>query len=106
MYVDLSRSMKRLMDGHCMYYDFCYDGLFQTYLPIPLVLLTNEQGEQAVHIAPEAFEVASTEFGDQISVWQDALPGSRKGNLESVRIMIWAALHNILYAVHFLAFRS
>ena len=72
------------MDGHCVYINACYDSLFVTYLPTPVVLLTDEQGEQAVHIAPEAFQVASAEFADEISFWQDALPGDLKGNLESV----------------------
>ena len=84
MHVDLSRSVKRLMDGHCVYIDACYDSLFLTFLPTPLVLLTDDQGEQAVHIAPEAFEVASVEFADEIQVWQDALPGDLKGQLASV----------------------
>lgn len=55
------------------------------YLPIPLVLLTDSSGEQAVHIAPEAFSVASAEFPDQLDVWQNTLPGKLKGQLASVR---------------------
>lgn len=90
MHVDLSRSVKRLMDGHCVYIDLCYDSLFLTFLPTPLVLLTDGQGEQAVHIAPEAFEVASAEFADEIQVWQDALPGSLKGQLASVNGHLFA----------------
>ncbi|KAL5481091.1 hypothetical protein ACEPAI_10032 [Sanghuangporus weigelae] len=84
MHIDLARSVRRLMDGHCVYINACYDSLFVTYLPTPVVLLTDEQGEQAVHIAPEAFQVASVEFADEISFWQDALPGDLKGNLESL----------------------
>jgi len=49
-----------------------------------LVLLSDSCGKQAVHIAPEAFAVASAEFPDQIDFWQDALPGDLKGQLESV----------------------
>lgn len=60
-------------------------GMFVNYLPIPLVLLTEANGSQNVHIAPEAFTVASAEFPDQINVWQNALHGSLKGNLASVR---------------------
>ena len=41
-------------------------------------------GNEHVYIAPEAFAVASAEFPDQIDVWQNALPGSLKGKLESV----------------------
>jgi len=47
-----------------------------------LVLLSDCCGKQAVHIAPEAFAVASAEFPDQIDFWQDALPGDLKGQLE------------------------
>ncbi|EJC99199.1 uncharacterized protein FOMMEDRAFT_148756 [Fomitiporia mediterranea MF3/22] len=84
MHIDLSRSVKRLMDGHCVYINMCYDSLFLTFVPTPLVLLTDAQGNQAVHIAPEAFEVASAEFADEIPVWQNALPGNLKGNLASL----------------------
>ena len=58
--------------------------LFLTFLPIPVVLLTDKDGSQNVHIAPEAFAVSSVEFADEIQVWQDALPGSLKGQLSSV----------------------
>ena len=47
--------------------------------------LTDARGAQAVHIAPEAFAVASVEFADEIQVWQNALPGALKGKLASVR---------------------
>jgi hypothetical protein len=50
------------------------------YLPTPLVLLVDPLGFQHVHIAPEAFTVASAEFPDQIDVWQKAAGGQ----LESV----------------------
>ncbi|THH03064.1 hypothetical protein EW145_g6558, partial [Phellinidium pouzarii] len=84
MHVDLSLSVKRLMDGHCVYSNLCYDSLFLTFVPVPLVLLTDAQGDQAVHIAPEAFEVTTAEFADEIEVWQDALPGNLKGQLASL----------------------
>lgn len=57
---------------------------YVTYLPLPLVLLTSRDLSQHVHIAPEAFKVASNEFGDEISFWQEALPGKLKGHLASV----------------------
>ncbi|KAJ7167423.1 hypothetical protein C8R43DRAFT_985248 [Mycena crocata] len=75
LHIDLSRSWKRLNDGHT---------LFLNFLPIPLTLLTEKDGSQNVHIVPEAFQVASAEFADEISVWQDALPGLLKGHLESL----------------------
>ena len=56
-----------------------------SYLPTPLVLLTDKFGFQTVHIAPEAFTVASAEFPDEIQTWQNALPGALKGKLASVR---------------------
>lgn len=58
-----------------------------TYLPLPLVLLTSEDGGQDVHIAPEAFSVAKAEFGEEIKFWQDALPDTLKGKLESVSLL-------------------
>ena len=84
MHIDISRSVKRLMDGHCVYTNACYDSLFLSFLPTPLVLLTDSDGNQAMHIAPEAFEVASAEFGNEIKVWEDALPSEVKGGLASV----------------------
>ncbi|KAF5389577.1 hypothetical protein D9757_004103 [Collybiopsis confluens] len=76
LHVDLSRTLKRLNDGHCVWINSCYfqDSLFQSFLPIPLVLLTDSGGSQNVHIAPEAFAVASAEFADELQVWQSALP--------------------------------
>ncbi|KAF7345744.1 Peptidase S41 family protein ustP [Mycena venus] len=84
LHIDLSRTLKRLNDGHCMWINACYVPLFLNFLPIPLALLTEKDGSQNVYIVPEAFQVASAEFADQISVWQDALSGSLKGKLESL----------------------
>ncbi|GLB42382.1 putative peptidase family S41 [Lyophyllum shimeji] len=86
LHVDLSRTLKRLNDGHCVWINRCYDcaSAFVNYVPIPLVLLTAPDGSQAVHIAPEAFTVAKAEFPDQIQFWQDSLPGPLKGSLESL----------------------
>ncbi|KAI0792260.1 hypothetical protein C8Q75DRAFT_792008 [Abortiporus biennis] len=84
LHIDMSRTLKRLDDGHCVYLNMCYDSLFVSFLPIPLVLLTDATGNQAVHIAPEAFTVASVEFADEIDVWQNALPGNLKGKLSSL----------------------
>lgn len=60
--------------------------LYVTYLPTPLVLLTEQDGSQNVYIAPEAYKVASEEFKDEIAFWQNALPGKLKGQLSSVRL--------------------
>ena len=49
-----------------------------------MVLLTGDYGLQSVHIAPEAFTVATAEFKDEVQAWQDALPGDLKGQLASV----------------------
>ncbi|KAF7360569.1 Peptidase S41 family protein ustP [Mycena venus] len=84
LHVDLSRTIKRLNDGHCVWINACYDSSFLNFLPIPLALLTEKDGTQNVHIVPEAFQVASAEFADEISVWQDALPGPLKGKLETL----------------------
>lgn len=105
LHVDLSRTLKRLNDGHCVYINACYDGglifassvfsiiqqplaLYVTYIPLPLVFLTKADGTQAVHIAPEAFQVASAEFYDQMSYWQSVLPGHIQGQLSSVRTSV------------------
>lgn len=66
-------------------YELSDTALFLNFLPTPLALLTEKDGSQNVHIAPEAFQVASAEFPDQIDVWQSALPGALKGQLASVR---------------------
>jgi hypothetical protein len=66
-----------------------------TYLPTPLTVLTDANGQQAIHIAPEAFTVASAEFSDEIQVWQNALPGALKGKLASVSSRLINFLHNI-----------
>ncbi|TFY69582.1 hypothetical protein EVG20_g3099 [Dentipellis fragilis] len=84
LHVDLSRTLKRLNDGHCVYINDCYDSTFLTFLPTPLVHLTDSDGIQSVHIAPEAFEVARAAFGDEVSFWQNALEGNLKGQLESL----------------------
>ncbi|KAG6919989.1 hypothetical protein DXG01_013338 [Tephrocybe rancida] len=84
LHLDLYRSFKRVNDGHCGVYNYCYDSLYVTYLPIPLVLLTDAHGTQNVHIAPEAFKVASAEFGEEMQFWEDALPGDLNGKLSSL----------------------
>ncbi|KAF9479788.1 hypothetical protein BDN70DRAFT_806502 [Pholiota conissans] len=82
-HIDISRTFKRLNDGHCVWVNYCYVSLFVNYLPTPLSLLTAADGTQSVHISPEAFSVASAEFPDQIDLWQNSLPGPLKGKLES-----------------------
>ncbi|TFY76408.1 hypothetical protein EWM64_g7604 [Hericium alpestre] len=84
LHVDLSRTLKRLNDGHCVYVNDCFDSTFLTFIPTPLVLLTESSGQQNVHIAPEAFQVATAAFGDEISFWQDSLTGKLKGHLASL----------------------
>jgi hypothetical protein len=72
-HIDLSRTIKRLQDGHTVYLDFCYDSSFITVLPFPVVLLTppGKNGEQQLHIAPEAFNVSSVAFSNEISFWEN-----------------------------------
>ncbi|KAG6872814.1 hypothetical protein C0995_006413 [Termitomyces sp. Mi166 len=76
LHLDLYRTFKLVNDGHC--------ALYVTYLPIPLVLLTDSDGTQSIHIAPEAYKVASAEFGEDIQFWDDALPGELTGKLSSL----------------------
>ncbi|KIY48535.1 hypothetical protein FISHEDRAFT_43153 [Fistulina hepatica ATCC 64428] len=73
LHVDLANSTRRLGDGHSVYVNMCYDSTYTTYLPIPLVLLVDETGAQDIYIAPEAYEVASSAFPDQLDIWEDAL---------------------------------
>jgi hypothetical protein len=80
MHIALSRAFKKSQDGHLAYINSCYDSAFVNYLPTPLVVL----GGQSVHIAPEAFTVATAEFGTGVQFWQDALPGALKGQLASL----------------------
>ncbi|KAJ6593998.1 hypothetical protein B0H19DRAFT_1225277 [Mycena capillaripes] len=83
-HLDVYKSFRRLNDGHCSIFNLCYDSLYISYLPTPLVLLTASDGSQNVHIAPEAFAVTSAEFPDQIEFWQNSLPGDLKGKLASL----------------------
>ncbi|KAF8808555.1 hypothetical protein BYT27DRAFT_7188751, partial [Phlegmacium glaucopus] len=78
LHIGLSRTLKHLNDGHCVWIN---SSLFLDFLPTPL---TDSDGSQNVHISPEAFQVASVEFTDEIDVWQDALPGALKGKLASL----------------------
>ncbi|KAK0195495.1 hypothetical protein F5146DRAFT_1100975 [Armillaria mellea] len=75
LHLDLFRAFKRVNDGHCVVLNYCYDSLYVSYLPTPLVLLSDP---------PEAFSVASAEFGHEIEYWQKRLPGTLKGKLESL----------------------
>ncbi|KAF5322155.1 hypothetical protein D9619_001894 [Psilocybe cf. subviscida] len=83
-HIDIYRAFKRTNDGHCGVYNYCYDSLYITYIPLPVVLITASDGSQNVHVAPEAFKVATAEFGDEIQFWQQALPGELKGKLASL----------------------
>ncbi|KAG2015627.1 hypothetical protein CC2G_008882 [Coprinopsis cinerea AmutBmut pab1-1] len=83
-HLDVYRAFKRVNDGHCGVYNRCFDSLYVTYLPLPLSLLTEEDGRQNVYISPEAFALASAEFKDSIEFWQDSLPGELKGKLDSL----------------------
>jgi hypothetical protein len=54
-------------------------------VPTPLAVLYDKKGNQGIYIAPEAFTVATAEFGaDAVQFWQDALPGDLKGKLSSL----------------------
>ena len=76
-------------------------GLYITYLPLPLALLTGEDNSQHVYISPEAFKVASREFKDQIEFWQEALPGHLKGQLASVLLFFLASLDAVSLILYF-----
>ncbi|KAK0452279.1 hypothetical protein EV421DRAFT_890075 [Armillaria borealis] len=80
LHVDLSLTVKRLHDGHCVWINYCYDSAFVNYLPTPLVLLNGTE----VHIALEAYNVSSVQFVDEIPVWERALAGTLDGGLQSL----------------------
>ncbi|KAL1690516.1 hypothetical protein GGG16DRAFT_125621 [Schizophyllum commune] len=76
LHIAVQQAVARLQDGHCVWRNYCFVPAFVNYLPTPLVLLTDSEGKQNVHIAPEAFSVASLEFADQIDNWQEAVNGT------------------------------
>ncbi|KAG7448573.1 uncharacterized protein BT62DRAFT_889155 [Guyanagaster necrorhizus] len=80
LHVDLSLTVKRLHDGHCVWVNYCYDSAFVNYLPIPLVLLNGTD----VHIALEAYNVSSVEFAEVIPVWERALIGTLDSGLQKL----------------------
>ncbi|KAF8875475.1 hypothetical protein CPB85DRAFT_1235909 [Mucidula mucida] len=80
LHIDVSRSVKRFNDGHCVWINSCYDSAFINYLPTPLVLVNGEE----VHIALEAYDVASAEFADQLSAWEEAISSSVEGGLKAL----------------------
>ncbi|KAH8099774.1 hypothetical protein BXZ70DRAFT_941064 [Cristinia sonorae] len=85
LHVDISQTLKReLQDGNVYYKDTCYDDNFVSYIPTPLALLQDKQGREGIYIAPDAFDVLSAAFGDEIETWQNALPGKLKGKLASL----------------------
>ena len=53
-HVDLSRTIKRLQDGHTVYIDLCFDSLFLTFISF-LVVLLNDDAQQAgsIYILPQ-----------------------------------------------------
>ncbi|KAG8680915.1 hypothetical protein FRC09_017881, partial [Ceratobasidium sp. 395] len=76
LHQDVSKTVKRLNDGHAGYINYCYDSLYTTYLPFPLAVLARPDAldVQNIYIVPEASTVATAEFGgDAVSKWQAAL---------------------------------
>lgn len=71
---DIQNTLRALRDGHADYSNLCFDSLFISYIPFPLVVVQSPTPGRSIHIAPEASEVASAEFPDAVSFWQ-AQPG-------------------------------
>lgn len=67
----MQNTVKLARDGHLGYSNLCFDSLFVSYIPFPLVI-TQSLSEPlgAIHIAPEAFNVSSAEFADELAFWQ------------------------------------
>lgn len=86
-HLDVQESIMQVKDGHLMYTNGCSDitysifcycslptmtktGVYTTYNPFPLFLLTNPTGgSQAIHIALDAHEIASALFGKEVKFW-------------------------------------
>ncbi|KDQ06430.1 hypothetical protein BOTBODRAFT_141061 [Botryobasidium botryosum FD-172 SS1] len=67
MHQDILRTVRRLQDGHAFYENSCYDSLFITYHPFPVVSLGSD-----IHIAPEAYNVTVSAFGaNAIKEWEE-----------------------------------
>ncbi|EJD54244.1 hypothetical protein AURDEDRAFT_156023 [Auricularia subglabra TFB-10046 SS5] len=71
---DLQNTLRTLRDGHADYSSLCFDSLFISYIPFPLVVVESPSPSSSIHIAPEAFDVVSAEFADAVPFWQ-AQPG-------------------------------
>ncbi|KAH8096742.1 hypothetical protein BXZ70DRAFT_334566 [Cristinia sonorae] len=84
LHLDISKTVKRLKNGHAVYINPCYDSEWQSFLPTPLVPLTDKRGKQDIYIAPEAFTVISNAFPEAVDFWQKSLPGNLKGKLASL----------------------
>ncbi|CAE7223476.1 unnamed protein product [Rhizoctonia solani] len=89
LHQDVSKTAKRLNDGHAGYINYCYDSLFVTYLPFPLAVLARPDAldVQNIHIVPEASTVATAEFGtDAVAKWKAAL-GRELSDFDGARIV-------------------
>ncbi|CAE6493211.1 unnamed protein product [Rhizoctonia solani] len=89
LHQDISRTVKRLGDGHAGYANYCYDSLFVTYLPFPLAVLAQPGNEdvQNIHIVPEASEIATMVFGrGALKIWHSAL-GRNLSDFDGARIV-------------------
>ncbi|CAE7127179.1 unnamed protein product [Rhizoctonia solani] len=90
LHQEISRTVKRLGDGHAGYANYCYDSLFITYLPFPLAVLAQPGNEefQNIHIVPEASEIAAKEFGGgALKIWHSAL-GRSLSDFDGARIIL------------------
>ncbi|KAF8668075.1 Peptidase family S41 [Rhizoctonia solani] len=89
LHQDISRTIKRLGDGHAGYNNYCYDSLFITYLPFPLAVLAQPGNEdiQNIHIVPEASEIVRKEFGGgALNIWHSGL-GRNLSDFDGARIV-------------------
>ncbi|KAH7099981.1 hypothetical protein BKA62DRAFT_707898 [Auriculariales sp. MPI-PUGE-AT-0066] len=71
VHLDVQSVLKRTRDGHVGVTNLCFDSVFVSYLPFPLVVAdsSNSRGN-SIFIAPEASNVSTSEFPDQIDYWQ------------------------------------
>ncbi|KAL0568287.1 hypothetical protein V5O48_013702 [Marasmius crinis-equi] len=74
LHVDIATSTRRMGDGHSVYVSMCYDNTYTSFVPVPLVLLQNNDGTQDIYVDPQAYKVFSQDFfSGQVEIWQQAL---------------------------------
>ncbi|KAH8828086.1 hypothetical protein DL96DRAFT_1797327 [Flagelloscypha sp. PMI_526] len=83
-HLDLFQTFRRVNDGDLSLFSSYQHAAWISFIPLPLVLLTDKEGVQHVHIAPEAYNVSKREFKEELEFWENVLPSDMKGGLKSL----------------------